>query len=312
MKTRRIGSLEVSEVGLGCNNFGPRLDAARTAAVVHAALEAGVTFFDTADVYGTGRSEEYLARALAGRREQAVIATKFGMEMGAGRKGAKPAYVKRACEDSLKRLRTDRIDLYQLHRPDPDTPLADTLGALDDLVRAGKVREIGCSYFTAAQLQEARSAAAGGRRFVSVQNEYSVLVREPERAVLGECRQEHLAFLPYYPLASGLLTGKYRRGHPAPAKTRLATNAGWNERFLTDPNAARAESLAAFAESREHTLLELAFSWLLSRGVVASVIAGAMSPEQVRVNARAAAWQLTADDLAEVDRIAPPAPGGRP
>ena len=310
MKTRRIGSLEVSEVGLGCNNFGPRLDAAGTAAVVHAALEAGITFFDTADVYGAGRSEEFLAKALAGRRERVVIATKFGMEMGPGRKGARAAYVKRACEESLKRLKTDRIDLFQLHRPDPGTPIAETLGALDELARAGKVREIGCSYFGAAQLREARAAAGQGVRFVSVQNEYSLLVREPEREVLAECERERLAFLPYYPLASGLLTGKYRRGRPAPGNTRLATNAGWNERFLTDPNARRAESLAEFAESRGHTLLELAFSWLLRDGVVASVIAGAMSPEQVRANALAAGWTLGAGDRAEVDRITAPTPSG--
>ncbi len=310
MDKRRIGSLEVSIVGLGCNNFGPRLDAAGTAAVVEAALDAGITFFDTADVYGTGRSEEFLARALAGRRDTVVIASKFGMEMGAGLKGARPAYVKRACDASLKRLKTDRIDLYQLHRPDPETPLADTLGALDDLVRAGKVREIGCSFFTAEQLREARAAAGSGARFVSVQNEYSLLVREPEREVLEECERERLAFLPYYPLASGLLTGKYRQGRPAPAGTRLATNAGWNQRFLTDPNALRAEALAEHAESRGYTLLELAFSWLLRHAAVASVIAGAMTPEQVRANARAAGWDLAAADLAKVDEIAPRTEGG--
>ena len=310
MDTRRIGTLEVSVVGLGCNNFGPRLDAAGTADVVHAALDAGITFFDTADVYGAGRSEEFLAAALGRRRDAVVLASKFGIELGPGLKGGKPAYVKRACEASLGRLRTDRIDLYQLHRPDSETPIADTLGALDDLVRAGKVRQIGCSFFTAEQLREAAQAAGTGARFVSVQNEYSLLVREPERAVLAECGKQDLAFLPYYPLASGLLTGKYRRGRPAPGGTRLATNPGWNERFLTDPNAARAEALAAFAESRGHTLLELAFSWLLRHEVVASVIAGAMSPEQVRANAAAARWTLTAEDLARVDEIAPPTEGG--
>ncbi len=310
MEKRRIGSLEASVVGLGCNNFGPRLDAAGTAAVVHAALDAGITFFDTADVYGTGRSEEFLARALGERRDEVVIASKFGMEMGPGLKGARPAYVRRACEASLKRLKTDRLDLYQLHRPDPETPIADTLGALDDLVRAGKVREIGCSAFSAAQLREARAAAGKGVRFVSVQNEYSLLVREPEREVLAECEGQRLAFLPYYPLASGLLTGKYRRGRPAPAGTRLATNAGWNQRFLTDPNALRAEALAEHAESRGHTLLELAFSWLLRHAAVASVIAGAMSAEQVRANAAAAGWSLAAADLAKVDEIAPRTEGG--
>jgi len=312
MDRRRIGPLEVSVVGLGCNNFGSRLDAAGTAAVVHAALDAGVTFFDTADVYGAGRSEEFIAGALGARRDEVVIATKFGMEMGPGLKGARPAYVRRACDASLERLRTDRIDLYQLHRPDPETPIADTLGALDDLVRAGKVRQIGCSFFTAAQIREARKAAGRGARFVSVQNEYSLLVRESEREVLAECGRPGLAFLPYYPLASGLLTGKYRRGRPAPAGTRLATNPGWSERFLTDEHAARADALAGFAESRGHTLLELAFSWLLAHGAVASVIAGAMSAEQVEANAAAPRWALTEDDLARVDEIAPPAPGGRP
>jgi aryl-alcohol dehydrogenase-like predicted oxidoreductase len=310
MDTRRIGSLEVSVVGLGCNNFGGRLDLAATKAVVNAALDAGITFLDTADVYGGTKSEEFLGRILAGRRDRVTIATKFGMALDDERKGAKPAYVKRACEDSLRRLKTDRIDLYYLHRPDPETPIADTLGALDDLVRGGKVREIGCSLFTAAQLREARAAAGTGARFAAVQNEYSLLVREPEREVLAECGRLGLAFVPYYPLASGLLTGKYRRGQPAPKGTRLAINPGWNERFLTDPNVARAESLAAFAESRGHTLLELAFSWLLRHRVVASVIAGATSPEQVRANVAAGSWKLTGEDVARVDAIAPLAQGG--
>ncbi|MGD0993772.1 MAG: aldo/keto reductase [Gemmatimonadales bacterium] len=310
MDARRIGSLEVSVVGLGCNNFGGRLDLAATKAVVNAALDAGITFLDTADVYGGTKSEEFLGRILAGRRDRVTIATKFGMALDDERKGAKPAYVKRACEDSLRRLKTDRIDLYYLHRPDPETPIADTLGALDDLVRGGKVREIGCSLFTAAQLREARAAAGTGARFAAVQNEYSLLVREPEREVLAECGRLGLAFVPYYPLASGLLTGKYRRGQPAPKGTRLAINPGWNERFLTDPNVARAESLAAFAESRGHTLLELAFSWLLRHRVVASVIAGATSPEQVRANVAAGSWKLTGEDVARVDAIAPLAQGG--
>ena len=309
MDTRRIGSLRVSVVGLGCNNFGGRLDFAGTKAVVHAALDAGVTFLDTADVYGGTKSEEFLGRILAGRRDSVVVATKFGIALDDERKGARPAYVKRACEDSLRRLKTDRIDLYYLHRPDPETPIADTLGALDELVRAGKVREIGCSLFTAAQLREARAAEGKGARFAAVQNEYSLLVRESEREVLAECEREGVAFVPYYPLASGLLTGKYRRGQPAPPGTRLAMNPGWNERFLTDPNAARAESLAAFAESRGHTVLELAFAWLLRHRVVASVIAGATSVEQVRANVAASSWKLKADDLSRVDAIAPLAQG---
>ncbi len=307
MDTRRIGSLRVSVVGIGCNNFGPRLDAAGTREVVRAALDLGVNFFDTADVYGKGESEELLAAALRGHRDDVVIASKYGMEMGPGRKGARPAYVRRACEDSLKRLKTDHIDLYQLHRPDSDTPIADTLGEMDALVGEGKVREIGCSDFTAPMLRDAETAArrAGRARFVSVQNEYSLVVREPERGVLAECERAGLAFLPYYPLASGLLSGKYRRGRPLPSGTRLAKNEGWNKRFLTEPNLAVAEALAAYAEARGRTLLDLAIAWLLARPAVASVIAGAMSPVQVRANVAAAAWRLGADELARVDAVAP-------
>ncbi len=304
MDTRRIGSLTVSVVGLGCNNFGTRLDLKGTGAVVHAALEAGITLFDTADIYGRGRSEEYLGRLLAPHRGAVVIATKFGMEMGNGRKGASPAYVRRALEESLRRLRTDHIDLYQLHRPDPATPLRETLGALDELVRAGKVREIGCSYFSAGELRAAREAAGSGARFASVQNEYSLLHREPEEEVLAECERQELAFLPYYPLASGVLTGKYRRGAQPPPGTRLSTNPEWARRFLTDGRLAAADALAAFATGRGHTLLELAVSWLLARPAVASVIAGASSPAQVRANVAAAGWQLAPDDLAMVDRLA--------
>jgi aryl-alcohol dehydrogenase-like predicted oxidoreductase len=217
MDTRRIGSLAVSVVGLGCNNFGMRIDEADSARVVHAALDAGITFFDTADIYGSTQSEVFLGRALAGRRDAAVIATKFGMKVDAGREGARPDYVRRAADDSLRRLGTDHIDLYQLHRPDPAVPIADTLGALEDLVRAGKVREIGCSNFSAEQLRDARAACEpGAAQFVSVQNELSLLHREAEREVLPECGRLGLKFLPYFPLASGLLTGKYRRGEPAP------------------------------------------------------------------------------------------------
>ncbi len=309
MEKRRIGSLEASALGLGCNNFGSRLDYRGTEAVVHAALDAGITFLDTADIYGDTRSEEYLGRALKGRRDRVVIATKFGMAVDDRRKGANPVYVRQACEDSLRRLHTDHIDLYQLHRPDPATPIADTLGALNDLVLGGKVREIGCSYFNARQLREAKAAAGRGAAFASVQNEYSLLTREPEREVLAECERLGVAFIPYYPLASGLLTGKYRADRPAPSHTRLATNQDWNQRFRTDRNLRAVEGLARFAEARGHTLLELAISWLLRRPAVASVIGGAMSSEQVRANVAAARWQLTEADLAEVDRLAPPAEG---
>ena len=303
MDTRRIGSLAVSVVGLGCNNFGTRLDEQGSAAVVSAALEAGINLFDTADIYGRGRSEEYLGRLLAPHRGRVVIATKFGMEMGNGRKGASPAYIERAVEDSLRRLHTDAIDLYQLHRPDPEAPLADTLGALDALVRAGKVREIGCSYFTARELQEARAAAGQGARFVSVQNEYSLLHREPEAGVLAECERQATAFLPYYPLASGMLTGKYLRGAAPPPRTRLTTNPEWARRFLTEPHLAAVERLTGWARARGHTVLELAVSWLLTRPAVASVIAGASTPAQVQANVAAAGWPLGADDLAQVDRV---------
>ncbi|HEY0712614.1 MAG TPA: aldo/keto reductase [Polyangia bacterium] len=303
MEQRRIGGLTVSAVGVGCNNFGGRLDAARTAAVVDAALAAGINFFDTADVYGNTRSEEYLGRALKGKRAQAVVATKFGMPVD-GAQGASPAYVKQALEASLRRLDTDYIDLYQLHRADPDVPIAETLGALDDLVRAGKVREIGCSNFTVPQLREA-AAASQGARFVSVQNEYSLLHRDPERSVLPECERAGLAFLPFFPLASGVLSGKYRPGQPPPPGARLAGSGALTPRFLSAANTAKAEALRTFAESHQHTLLELAISWLANQPAVASVIAGATSPEQVQANARAAGWKLTAEERAEIDRLAP-------
>ncbi|HEX3552749.1 MAG TPA: aldo/keto reductase [Thermoanaerobaculia bacterium] len=303
METRRIGSLDVSIVGLGCNNFGWRLDFDRTAAVVDAALEAGINFLDTADIYGGTTSEEFLGRALEGRRDGVVIATKFGMKVDEQRQGAKPDYARRACEDSLRRLRTDHIDLYQLHQPDPSTPVADTLAALDELVRSGKVREIGCSNFSAQQLREARTAAGQGAKFVSVQNEFSLLHREPEREVLAECERQGLAFLPFFPLAGGMLTGKYRQGQPAPENGRLSKGS----RFLNDRNLGIAEKLLDFAASRHHSLLELAFSWLLSHPPVASVIAGATSPEQVRANVAAAGWRLSPADLAEIDRLAPAA-----
>ena len=304
METRRIGSLELSLAGLGCNNFGMGLDYDRSARVIGAALDAGITFFDTADIYGSTESEVFLGRALAGRRDDAIVATKFGMRVDDERQGAKPEYVRRAAEDSLRRLNTDRIDLYQLHQPDPTVPIAETLGALDDLVRVGKVREIGCSNFSAEQLRKARAACGpGARQFVSVQNEYSLLHREPERDVLPECERLGLKFLPFFPLASGLLTGKYRRGEPAPEGTRLTHT--WAARFLTDERLATVDALTAFARSRGHSVLELAMSWLASSGTIASVIAGATSPEQARQNAAAVGWRLTESDRAEIAQLAP-------
>lgn len=306
MKTRRIGSLEVSVVGLGCNNFGSRLDADQTKSVLDGALDAGINFLDTADIYGKTQSETFMGRALRGRRDRIVLTTKFGMRVDERRHGARPEYVRQACDDSLRRLQTDWIDLYQLHTPDVSVPIAETLGALDELVKAGKVREIGCSNFSPAQLREAEAAVKpGGARFVSVQNEYSMVHRDPERGVLDTCGELGIAFIPYFPLASGLLTGKYRRGQPMPQGSRLT-----EERFArirSPENLELVERLVAFAEARGHTLLELAFSWLLTRPAVVSVIAGATKPEQARGNAHAAGWTLSADDLAELDGILPPA-----
>lgn len=300
METRRIGSLEVTIVGLGCNNFGRRVDAAGTSAVINAALDEGINFFDTADVYGATKSEEFMGEALAGRRDQAIIATKFGSRVDDQRQGAAPAYVRQAAEDSLRRLQTDYIDLYQLHQPHPETPIADTLAALDELVRAGKVREIGCSNFSLAQLREADAAVLdGAARFVSVQNEYSMIHQAPEQEILAECARTGMAYLPYFPLASGLLTGKYRKGHAIPEGTRLQAGA----KQLTDENLTLVEVLTQFAESRGHSLLELAVSWLVSQPVITSVIAGATSPQQVRSNAVAANWRLTDADFAEVNTI---------
>lgn len=304
MRTRNIGSLKVSVVGLGCNNFGMRLDEARTAKVVHAALDAGVNFFDTADIYGGTKSEEFLGRALGAKRKDVLLATKFGMKVDEQRQGARPEYVKRAAEDSLRRLGTDVIDLYQLHQPDPSVPIADTLGALNDLVQQGKVREIGCSNFSAEQLREAHATVrSGAARFVSVQNEYSLMHRDPEQGVLAECAKQGLAFLPYFPLASGLLTGKYRKGKPLPEGTRISSNPQRYGAFTSEENLERVEALIAFAEKRGHSILELAFSWLLAKDVVASVIAGATSEEQIRGNAKAADWHLSAEELRDVDAI---------
>jgi aryl-alcohol dehydrogenase-like predicted oxidoreductase len=301
METRRIGSLEVSVVGLGCNNFGRRVDEAGTATVVHAALDAGINFFDTADTYGTTKSEEFLGQLFKGRRSEVIIATKFGSRIDEQRLGGgKPAYIRQAAEDSLRRLQTDYIDLYQLHQPDADTPIADTLGALDELVKAGKVREIGCSNFSVAQLREAEAAVQpGAARFVSVQNEYNMIHREPEQEVLAECARTGVGYLPFFPLASGLFTGKYRKGHAIPEGTRLQAGA----RQLTEENLSLVESLTQFAESRGYTLLELAVSWLASQPVIASVIAGATKPDQVKANAAAANWRLTDADFAEVNTL---------
>lgn len=302
MKRRKIGSLEVSVVGLGCNNFGWRTDKQATQAVVGTALDSGINFLDTADMYGGGQSEEYLADALGSRRNEIVLATKFGFSMGEGKAGASPAYVTQALEASLLRLRTDHIDLYQLHTPDAATPIADTLEALDKLVKAGKIREIGCSNFSLAQLREAEAAVkAGAARFVSVQNQYSLFHRDPEKDVLPECKRSGIAFIPYFPLANGLLTGKYRKGQPLPENSRGKDAFG--PTVFTEANLEIVESLIRFAEPRGHSLLELGICWLLAQDAVASVIAGAKTPEQAKMNAASGAWHLTPEELTEVDEI---------
>jgi aryl-alcohol dehydrogenase-like predicted oxidoreductase len=303
VEMRTIGSVPVPIAGIGCNNFGRRIDEQRTHEVVAAALEVGATLFDTSDLYGDGKSEEFLGRALGDRRDEAVIVSKFGMRTPPdGLTGGHPAWVPRACDASLRRLGTDRIDVYLLHQPDDATPIEDTLSAMTRLVDDGKVREIGCSNFSAKQLEEAADAASehGLRRFATVQNEYSLLHPEPREEVIPACERLGIPLMPYFPLASGLLSGKYRRGEAPPPGSRLA---GSQER-LTDVRFDLVERLAAFAEQRGRTLLELALSWLASQRVVATVIAGATSPEQVRANTAAAqVWKLDDDEFAAVDGI---------
>ncbi len=306
MEMRTIGSLKVSVVGLGCNNFGMRIGRKETRAVVDAALDAGINFFDTADIYGGTKSESYLGEALGARRDEIVLATKFAGSYEGHEGGASPAYVRRAVEDSLTRLGTDRIDLYQQHVPDPKTPIAETIGALGGLVAEGKIREFGCSNFTAAMLEEAAAATPpGAPGFASVQNQYNILYREPEDEVLAACERGGLAFLPYFPLASGLLSGKYRAGEPPPEGTRLATMGDRAASQLTEQRLSRVAALDELARRDGHSVLELAFGWLLSRPPVASVIAGATRPEQITANVAAGQWRPGADVVAEVDAIAP-------
>jgi len=336
VETRALGrsKLTASLVGLGCNNFGMKIGLEESRKVIDAALAAGITFFDTADMYGNGKSEEFIGEALVGRRARAVIATKFGgmaMSSRSGERWGTRAYVRKCVEASLARLRTDVIDLYQMHFPDAETPVEETLGALGDLVGEGKVRAIGCSNFTGAQIDAAEAAAraAGGPRFETAQNEWSLLVRaaeaevarasrpalaaqshvprsEPQASegVVAACEKHGIAQLPYFPLASGMLTGKYRRGAPPPPGSRLAT-IKYFEKVQSDANHAKVEKLAEFAAKRGRSLLELAFSWLASQPSVGSVIAGATTPEQVRANAAAASWRLTPAELAEMDALAP-------
>ena len=309
METRKLGKsgIAVSVIGLGCNNFGAmKVDASRH--VVDRALEMGITLFDTADVYGNrGGSEEQLGEILGPRRKDIVLATKFAMPMddSGAKSGAAAAYIREACEASLKRLKTDWIDLYQQHRPDPNTPIEETLGALDALVKAGKVRAIGCSNMPADQLTAAEDVSRTKHQaaYVTAQDQYSLLVRGLETALAPTLQKEGMGLLPYFPLASGLLSGKYEKGKDIPAGTRYARMGRFGETYMTEDNWRIVESLTAFAKARGHTILELAFAWLLSRPYLTSVIAGATRPEQIEQNAAAASWKLTSAEVAEVDRL---------
>jgi len=302
MQTRKIGSLNVSIIGLGCNNFGGRLsDYAASERVLLGALDNGINFFDTADIYGNTKSEEYMGKALKSRRSEAIIATKFGMNAGDLKGGASTAYIHQAVEDSLSRLQTDYIDLYQLHTPDANPPMEETLAALDELVKAGKVREIGCSNFSVEQLREADAARKGGARYVSVQNHFNLFYREPELPVLEECDKTSTAYLPYFPLARGLLTGKYRLGQPFPESARMSSLQSGD--YLNEKNLERVEKLLAYAEGKGYTLLDLAFAWTLYHPAVASVIAGAMSVEQIQQNVAATKWVMTDAEYAEINTI---------
>ncbi len=305
LPTRALGhsGLEVSVLGLGCNNFGRRVDLEGTRAVIDAALEVGDTFLDTADIYGgQGGSEELLGQVLEGRRDQVVLATKFGMDMGDGRGPRGSAgYIRHAVEASLRRLRTDVIDLYWYHEPDGETPIAETLGALHELVQAGTVRAIGASNFSAEQIEESDAVAReeGLTRFAAVQNEYSLLVRGDERDVIPTCARLGLGYVPYFPLASGLLTGKYHRGQPAPEGTRMAGR----DQIASDEQFDVIEGLTRFAEERDLTLVEVAIGALLANPTISSVIAGATKPDQVRTNAQAAQWSPTEEDLAALEEV---------
>jgi aryl-alcohol dehydrogenase-like predicted oxidoreductase len=313
MEYRNLGrsGLQVTLAGLGTNNFGGRIDYDRTVAVIDKCLDLGVTFFDTADTYGgRGKSEEFIGRALEGRRHEVILATKFSSPMGEGPMwmGRSRRYVMNAVHDSLRRLRTDYIDLYQVHFPNDNTPAEETMRALDDLVRAGDVRYIGCSNYSAWQLVEANLTALhhGWVPFVSAQNQYSLLDRRVERELLPVCERYGVSMLPYFPLASGFLTGKYRRGEQAPAGTRLANASPMADRIMTERNWAILDKLETFAADRGKTVLDVALAWLAAQPAVASVIAGATRPEQVEANVRALEWKMTPDEVAEVAAITSP------
>ena len=307
METRKLGNIEVSVVGLGCNNFGA-LDVSQSRRVVDKAIDSGITLFDTADVYGNrGGSESQLGEILGSRRKSIVLATKFGMPMDSSgtKSGGSRAYIAEAAEASLKRLKTDYIDLYQMHRPDTKAPIEETLGALDDLVKAGKVLQIGCSNFSAAQIDaaQATSSKQSVARFVTAQDEYSLVNRAIEKELVPAIERNKMALLPYFPLASGLLSGKYKKGEEIPNNTRFGRMKPLGDRYMTEENWRIVGELSEFCEARDHSLLELAFSWLVAHPFLTSVIAGATRPEQIEQNVKAASWKLSKDELGEVDRI---------
>lgn len=309
METRKLGTsgIEASVIGLGCNNFGA-LPVEASRRVIDKALELGITLLDTADVYGSrGGSETQLGEILGARRKNIVLATKFAMPMddSGSKTGASAAYIKEACEASLKRLKTDWIDLYQQHRPDPNTPIEETLRALDDLVKQGKVRAIGCSNMPADQLTAAQDTARrhGLTPYVTAQDHYSLLVRGIETALAPTIERERMGVLPYFPLASGLLSGKYKKGEAIPPDTRFGRMGRFGDQYMTEENWRIVGALTDFAEKRGHTILDLAFAWLLAHPWLPSVIAGATRPEQVEQNVKASSWKLKSDEVADVNRL---------
>ena len=306
MEFRHLGrsGVQVSTLGLGTNNFGGRTDAEQSARVLHEALDLGVNFVDTSNSYGDGRSEEFIGTAMVGHRHRAFLATKVGYPLGksANQGGASRSHIMQQVEVSLKRLRTDYVDLYQIHYPDPSTPIEETLRALDDLVHQGKVRYIGCSNFAAWQICESvwTSRTLNLASFVTVQMEYSLVNRDIEREVVPFCQTYQIGIIPFFPLASGLLTGKYRPGEPAPEGSRFATTPRFKDRFQTERNLALVGLLERFARERGHSMTELAIAWLLGNPLVCSVIAGATKPEQVVANAKGSEWHLTLQEMTEV------------